>query len=184
MNAASTAVERPGPAWIASPAIDLTVGCGAWSLPLLLTAYALGGGSPISSAGFYALALFLNYPHYMATIYRAYRTQADFVRYKAVTVYFTAFLVVALIAAHLSYRIVPWLFTLYITWSPWHYMGQNFGLLMMFIHRKGIKVERKERNGIWAVFVASYVITFLSFHTAPSSTPFFSSLGLPASLAA
>jgi len=182
MNAAATAVERPGPAWIASPAIDLTVGCGAWSLPLLLTAYALGGGSPISSAGFYALALFLNYPHYMATIYRVYRTQAGFVRYKAVTVYFTAFLVVALIAAHLSYRIVPWLFTLYITWSPWHYMGQNFGLALMFIRRNGIKIERKDRNALWTAFVASYLMIFLTFHTNSSNDPFILSLGLPSLL--
>jgi Tfp pilus assembly protein PilF len=179
MTSAVTALARPISSSIASPAIDLIVGCGAWSVPLLFLAYAFAGGNPIAAAGFYAVALVLNYPHYMATIYRAYGTREDFVRYRVVTVYITIFVAVALIAAHGWYRIVPWLFTLYITWSPWHYMGQNFGLSMMFIHRNGTRIQRNDRNALWAAFVASYVMIFLTFHTGSSTDPFVVSLGLP-----
>ena len=30
------------------------------------------------------------------------------------------------------------LFTAYVMWSPWHYSGQNYGLLMMFVRRAGL----------------------------------------------
>ena len=169
--------------WVQSPAVDLTVGCGAWSLLFILMAYFYPTSGQTLVLGFYTLAVFVNAPHYMATIYRAYRTREDLSRYRVVTVYFTTLLVIALITAHVFYRLIPWLFTVYITWSPWHYMGQNFGIMMMFIHRNGIKVERKERNGMWAAFVASYIMTFLTFHTAAPDSPFVLSLGLPARMA-
>ncbi len=166
--------------WINSPALDLIVGCGAWSLPLLLLAYPFaGGGLPAWTSAFYALSLVFNYPHYMATVYRAYHTKGDFHRYRIYTKTITAILLLALIAAHWSYRLVPLLFTLYVTWSPWHYMGQNFGLLMMFVRRNGVAVDAKDRNALRTAFVASYLMIFLSFHTNPSSDPYVLSLGLP-----
>jgi tetratricopeptide (TPR) repeat protein len=175
--------DRPrGSSWIASPSIDLIVGCGAWSLPLLILPYVFWGIGQSRVLGFYTLALFVNYPHYMATIYRAYRTREDFTRYRAVTLYCTLFLIAVLIAAHGFYGLVPWLVTIYLTWSPWHYMGQNFGLMMMFAHRNQLKVNRNDRNALWIAFVASYILIFLRVHTAASTDPFVISLGLPASL--
>jgi tetratricopeptide (TPR) repeat protein len=92
------------------------------------------------------------------------------------------FLMAVLIAAHGFYGLVPWLVTIYLTWSPWHYMGQNFGLMMMFVHRNGLKVNRKDRNALWIAFVASYILIFLRVHVSPSTDPFVISLGLPPSL--
>jgi len=169
--------------WIHSPGLDLTVGCGAWSLPLLLFTYFLVDTAQGPAAMlFYSLALVCNYPHYMATIYRAYHTKEDFRRYRLFTLHFTVIAAIALITAHWQPRLVPWLFTIYITWSPWHYMGQNFGLAMMFIRRKGIKIDHKDRNALWTAFVASYLMMFLSFHTSSSQDPFVISLGLPSLL--
>lgn len=165
--------------WIASPSTDLIVGCGAWSLPLLLLPYLFDRVGQTWTLGFYTLALFVNYPHYMATIYRAYRTREDFVRYRRVTLYWTIFFVALLITAHSLYALVPWLVTIYLTWSPWHYMGQNFGLMLMSVHRKELKISRGDRNALWAAFVASYLLIFLRVHTAASTDPFFVSLRLP-----
>ena len=165
-----------------SPAIDLIVGCGAWSLPLLILPYVLGNNGQAGALAFSMLAVAVNGPHYMATIYRAYRTREDFARYRLRTLYCTLFLIAVLIAAHGFYRIVPWLMTIYLTWSPWHYMGQNFGLMLMFIHRNELKIDRRDRNVLWISFVASYLLTFLFFHTGPSTTPFWISLGFPPSV--
>lgn len=41
---------------------------------------------------FYALAF--NYPHYMATVYRAYHTQSEFARYRIFTLHLTALLTI------------------------------------------------------------------------------------------
>jgi tetratricopeptide (TPR) repeat protein len=168
--------------WVYSPVLDLLVGCGAWSIPLLLFAYRFGGAEATWVVAFYALALLVNYPHYMATIYRAYGARRDFSRYRVYTQYVTGILVAALLAAHWSYRLVPVLFTIYLTWSPWHYMGQNYGLLMMFARRNGVEVRRNDRNAIWAAFVASYLMIFLTFHANPSADPYALSLGLPSAV--
>ena len=76
--AVTTGVAPTGRAWIARPWVDLVIGCGGWSLPLLLVAYATPVATSAGwSSAFSSLALVANYPHYMATIYRAYG-RADF----------------------------------------------------------------------------------------------------------
>ena len=175
---ATRAVNGP---WIYGPWLDLIVGCGAWSAPFLLLAYFVGqGNSRLWPLAFYFLALLFNYPHFMATIYRAYHTQSEFAKYRVFTVHVTLLLVVAGILVHAWYPLLPWLFTLYICWSPWHYTGQNFGLLMMFARRGGVAPTNTERRLLRLAFVASYLLLMLSFHTGPSNDPLILSLGLPA----
>ena len=87
--------------WIYNPWLDLIVGCGAWSAPLLLLSYlSLASEARTWSVVFYVLALFFNYPHYMATIYRAYHRSEDFQKYRIFTVHTTALLVMTLLLSH------------------------------------------------------------------------------------
>jgi tetratricopeptide (TPR) repeat protein len=176
-------VPRPvaGGPWIYRPWLDLLVGCGAWSAPLLAVAAWLKPSHTHGWAvGFYLLAVIFNYPHFMATIYRAYHTRENFEKYKIFTLHITLLLVVTGILLHASYWLLPWIFTLYICWSPWHYTGQNFGLLMMFARRSGATVTPSERSWIRAAFWASYLMLLASFETGGSSDPLILSLGLPA----
>jgi tetratricopeptide (TPR) repeat protein len=169
--------------WIYNSWLDLIVGCGAWSAPLLLLSYSTVASSARTwSVVFYVLAFFFNYPHYMATVYRAYRRSEDFEKYRVFTVHLTALVVLALILAHFWARLLPWIFTIYLTWSPWHYSGQNYGLFMMFARRAGTNPEKSARRALYGAFVLSYLILFLGFHTGPSADPLFLSLGIPALL--
>jgi len=128
---------------------------------------------------FYSLALIFNYPHFMATIYRAYRSREEFQKYRIFTLHLTVLLALTAILAHANFRLVPWIFTLYIDWSPWHYSGQNFGLLMMFARRNGATVTSLERRLLQLAFIASYAMLLVSFHTGPSNDPLILSLGIP-----
>jgi tetratricopeptide (TPR) repeat protein len=173
-----------GSPWIYGPALDLIVGCGAWSAPLLLISYfSIASSTRPWSAAFYVLALFINYPHYMATIYRAYHRAEDFQKYRIFTVHTTALIVLTLLLSHFWLRLLPWIFTIYLTWSPWHYSGQNYGLFMMFARRAGANPSKAERRALYGAFVASYLILFLGFHSGPSSDPLFVSLGIPPAIA-
>lgn len=167
--------------WIYNPTLDLIVGCGAWSAPLLVLGY-LAAQSSVSawSIVFYALALVFNYPHYMATIYRAYHTQEDFNKYRVFTVHVTGLIFLTLLLSHFFRQALPWIFTLYLCWSPWHYSGQNYGLFMMFARRAGAKPATNVRQALYAAFLLSYLILMLNFHTGPSSDPLFLSLGISA----
>src|SRR5271166_933759 len=167
--------------WIYGPWIDLVVGCGAWSAPLLLvTAYVSGAQASHWSFAFYFLALLFNYPHFMATVYRAYHSRGEFEKYRIFTMHTALLLALAGVAAHLWYAVLPWIFTLYICWSPWHYTGQNFGLLMMFSRRAGVSPTPDERGALHLSFVASFILLMLSFHTGASGDSLILSLGLPA----
>jgi tetratricopeptide (TPR) repeat protein len=170
----------PSP-WIYRPWIDLLVGCGGWSAPLLLLAfYTASSYTHAWTITFYFLALLFNYPHFMATVYRAYHTQTEFAKYRIFTVHVALLLALAGVVAHLWYPLLPWIFTLYICWSPWHYTGQNFGLLMMFARRAGLSPTNGERRALRLSFVASYVLLMLSFQTGASGDALVLSLGLPA----
>ena len=166
--------------WIFNPGLDLVVGCGAWSIPLLLLAYLPSASSTRAwSIAFYILALFFNYPHYMATIYRAYHTKEDFNKYRIFTVHITLLIALTVIVSHLWLRALPWIFTLYLTTSPWHYSGQNYGLFMMFARRAGVQPKPIERRALYAAFLLSYAILVLNFHTGRSDDPLFVSLNIP-----
>jgi tetratricopeptide (TPR) repeat protein len=167
--------------WIYRPWIDLLIGCGAWSAPLLLISfYASSAYSHAWTVAFYFLALLFNYPHFMATIYRAYHTHTEFQKYRLFTVHVALMLAMAGLVAHVWYPLLPWIFTLYICWSPWHYTGQNFGLLIMFARRSGLAPSTAERNAIHLSFIASFLLLMLSFQTGSSADPLILSLGLPA----
>ena len=181
ISAPTVSLPAAGGPWIYRPWLDLLVGCGAWSAPLLAIATWLTPSHTHAWAvGFYLLAVIFNYPHFMATIYRAYHTRENFEKYKIFTLHITLLLVVTGILLHASYRLLPWIFTLYICWSPWHYTGQNYGLLMMFARRSGATVEPGERRWMRAAFWASYLMLLASFETGASSDPLILSLGLPA----
>jgi tetratricopeptide (TPR) repeat protein len=189
MSAVQTSTPQQSPSapistqspWIYNPWIDLLVGCGAWSAPLLLLSfYATSTYSRAWGVAFYFLALLFNYPHFMATVYRAYHTQTEFEKYRLFTVHTALLLGLAGLVAHLWYPLLPWIFTLYICWSPWHYTGQNFGLMMMFARRSGLAPSSAERKAIHLSFIASFLLLMLSFHTGPSGDALILSLGLPA----
>jgi tetratricopeptide (TPR) repeat protein len=166
--------------WIYGPALDLIVGCGAWSAPLLLISYlSIASSARTWSVAFYALALLFNYPHYMATIYRAYHRAEDFEKYRIFTLHTTALILLTLLLSHFWVRLLPWIFTIYLTWSPWHYSGQNYGLFMMFARRAGANPSKNEQRALYGAFITSYLILFLGFHTGASSDPLFISLGIP-----
>jgi tetratricopeptide (TPR) repeat protein len=166
--------------WIYGPWLDLIVGCGAWSAPLLLLSYfALPASARTWAVAFYALALFFNYPHYMATIYRAYHRSEDFQKYRIFTVHITALLLATVLLSHFWLRMLPWIFTIYLTWSPWHYSGQNYGIFMMFARRAGADPDKATRRALYGAFIASYLILFLGFHTGASTDSLFLSLGIP-----
>lgn len=179
----SQQIPKANTPWIYNPWLDLVVGCGAWSAPLLLVSYfSLSSTTRIWSVAFYGLAFFFNYPHYMATIYRAYHRAEDFTRYRIFTVHITALVVLTLLLSHFWWHLLPWIFTIYLTWSPWHYSGQNYGLFMLFARRAGATPDKRTQGALYGAFVVSYLVLFLGFHTGPSNDPLFLSLGIPAAV--
>ncbi len=176
--------SNKGDIWLKGPVTDLVIGCGAWSLPLIAIAlYFTKTHYGVMALGFYFLALFCNNPHYMATLYRAYGLKRDLNRYKFFSIYITAIIVLSGIAAHISPKVVPLLFTIYLVWSPWHYTGQNFGISLMMLRRAGAIPTKLERNLLYLSYIGSYLVWVVELDGVAAQDAMTLTLGIPETLA-
>jgi tetratricopeptide (TPR) repeat protein len=112
------------------------------------------------------VSVFFGTPHYGATLLRVYEQPSERRAYVVFTVYLTA-LVWALYLAGLYHAAIgSFLLTLYLTWSPWHYTGQNYGVALLFLRRRGVEVTPELKRWLWLSYVLSYFLTFLAIHGA------------------
>lgn len=169
-----------GAGWLWNPWTDLLIGCAGWSLPLLAISDALsrshGGGVLL---GFSLLTLVCNHPHYAATIARAASSAERRAAYRVYLVHLPLLLAAAGAAMLCWPPLVPAFFTAYVLWSPWHYSGQNFGLLLLVARRAGAAPDRRLLR---VAFLASYAVWVVTVQSRPSSDPYVWSLDLPPSL--
>ena len=173
--------RAPASLWLIGPAADLLFGCGL--LYVLLFVAFMGFGETLRAAQpaylVPVLLMLLSLPHYGATLVRVYEQRADRHRYALFAVWAT-FAVAAVFVLSIYDRLVASLFlTVYLTWSPWHYTGQNYGLAVMFLRRAGISLEPPLKRWLYASFVLSYALVFLSFHkeAGPGVPQFNAALG-------
>jgi hypothetical protein len=156
------------------PVPDLLFGAGlayVLTIPLLLYA-ARHGISTWSATVTAALALFVSGPHYGATLLRVYERRADRAKYVLFALYATLVLAAAVAFGLRSVWIGSLIVTLYVTWSPWHFAGQNYGIALMFLRRRGVEVEPRFKRWFYLSFVLSFLLAILSIHSAASSLVF------------
>jgi tetratricopeptide (TPR) repeat protein len=163
----AAAPPNAAPRWLFGPWRDLLFGCGLWYVAALGALAFVGptlrahhGPLLVSFASLLVLT-----PHYGATLLRVYEQRDDRRAYALFAVHATA-LLLALFAVAVHVPIVAAaLFTLYVSWSPWHYSGQNFGVAAMLLRRRGVALDGGLRRVLHATFVLSYTLTLLALHT-------------------
>jgi len=155
-----------GSIWLFGPGIDIAFGCGGLYLVLfsLMAGGAFGIPTGVHELLAPALILLFSLPHYGATLLRVYERREDRQRYHFFAVW-GAVLVYGLYFVGLNVPVVgAWFLTLYLTWSPWHYSGQNFGIAMTFLRRAGVPVDARTRRLLQLSFTLSFVVVFLASH--------------------
>jgi hypothetical protein len=161
------AVRTPSSAaWLFGPVPDLLLGCGLlyWAL---FVAFVFAGAEIRTMQAHYvfpALVLLLSGPHYGATLVRVYEQRTERQRYAIFSVWATALVAVAFLAGLYNPVVASAMATLYLTWSPWHYTGQNYGIGVMFLRRRGVEVTPGVKRWLYASFVLSYAMTFFLIH--------------------
>ena len=75
-------------------------------------------------------------PHYGATLLRVFARAEARRRYAWWAFGAGALVWGAFLAGSRVAWVGAWLITLYLSWSPWHYAAQNFGLALMFLLRE------------------------------------------------
>ncbi len=161
--------------WLYGRVVDLLLGYGLGYLiavPLLL-----GWGSMAAPNERYlwfgsAVALLTATPHYGATLLRVYEERSERRKYAIFAIWITAALV-ALFGAGLYDRwIGSLLLTVYVSWSPWHFSGQNYGLAVMYLRRSGHPPSQAAKRSLYASFVLCAGLAFVAIHTSGSSLLF------------
>jgi hypothetical protein len=160
------AVDGASARWLHGPFSDMFLGCGLLYV-LLFAALGLMGPGITTSVSLGALAvgaIATGAPHYGATLLRVYEQREDRRRYALLAVWFSAGLV-ALFGLSLYWSALGiFLVSLYFIWNPWHYSGQNYGLAMMFLRRRGIEVTPVARRFFYASFVLSAFLAMVAMN--------------------
>ena len=156
--------------WLWGPSRDLLFGCGVWYI-LLFVVLVFAGPTIRSFQPLYLaplLILLISTPHYGATLVRVYEQRSERRAYAFFSVWTTLALIALFVWGVQDAAVGTLLFTAYLTWSPWHYTGQNYGISVMFIRRRGFDPQAAKR-WLYASFILSYALTFLVMHQADGS---------------
>jgi tetratricopeptide (TPR) repeat protein len=159
---------------------DLTVIAGG--LTLFLFPLTLLAPNEWDRTTFLVLLLFCNYPHYMATLYRVYKSRSQIERYRIFSIYFTALMALTAVAAHLlPAGWVYVLYTVYLIWSPYHYSGQNYGIGVMYMRRGGVAPSETDRWLLYLACIGPYLgyAVFINMESVGGFNPMFLRLGIP-----
>ncbi|MCH2170344.1 tetratricopeptide repeat protein [Myxococcota bacterium] len=162
MSAGSSAPSR----WLFGPIPDLFLGCGlAYMVIFLILCMA---GPELRTVAPLALiplfSLFTSSPHYGATLLRVYERREERRAYAIFAVWLTVALAGMFLWGLQSALVGSWILTVYLTWSPWHYSGQNYGITMMFLRRRGIPTDDRLQRLLYTSFLLSFLLTFFALH--------------------
>ena len=167
---ARTALDSPTAAsrWLSGRFPDLFFGCGLFYCAAFAALWLAGPDVralvPMEFSPW--VVLLTGVPHYGATLMRVYQRAEDRRRYALFGYWASLAVLLAFIWATRDLLVGSILLTIYLTWSPWHYAAQNYGIGVMFLRRRGVALTAwSQRLYRWS-FVLSFGLTFLAFHGA------------------
>lgn len=171
IDQATKAAPQVANRWLFGPFTDILLGCGGgyvlFFILLLAAGNTINNYIPISLTPL--IALFLSVPHYGSTLLRVYGNQSSRSKYRFFSVYLT-FAVWALFVAGVYDNFYgSLLVTLYLMWSPWHYMGQNYGIALMYLGRRGVVVAPSTKRWLHISFLASFLLALIEMESLPST---------------
>ena len=108
------------------------------------------------------LSVFVNYPHFSATVYRLYESR-DSARQFPVTSYGLPFVLLAAVAASLwqPELVAPYFILLFLIWSPYHYSGQTLGITMIYARRAGFGIGQWQRFALSTFIFSTFVVALV-----------------------
>ena len=157
------AQSAPRRGWLFGPIPDLLLGCGAGSIAVTAVMAWWGAGVQALVPGA-LLVLVFSLPHYGATLLRVYELPEDRRKYALFAVWATLLIGVAFVVGLRSALLGSLILTIYLTWSPWHYTGQNYGIFLILAGRRGVPVSPLAKRLVYASFILSYALAFLAIH--------------------
>ena len=154
--------------WLFGPASDLLLGCGGLYLIAFLVIWAIGPRTAaVVPEGLIPLALvFAAVPHYGATLLRVYERSTDRRTYAIFSIWASLLVWGVFVWGVYDLFVGSLLLTLYLSWSPWHYSGQNYGIGLLMLGRAGVRVSPRAKRLLYASFLLSFLLVLFTTHAA------------------
>ncbi len=169
MAEASLSRSHPAPALplgraFVSPLFDLLLIGGGLTLPLLAwLLWAPESAGEVSRRAMPFAALLVTQAHFAASTVRLYTKPGAFQSFPFLTMVLPV-LTFAVLTGFVAFA-QDWgwhLFTLYASWSPFHYAAQTFGLASMYCFRSGCQLDSGERRLLRATCLMPFLWSFLA----------------------
>lgn len=94
--------------------------------------------------------LLSNSAHFASSTVRLYTKPGAFTSMPFLTMMFPLVMLgLVTVCIHWAETCGPHLQSLYLTWSPYHYAAQAYGLAVMYCYRSGCMLELKEKRWLW-----------------------------------
>lgn len=160
--------RAPARPWLLGPTADLLFGCGLGYAFVVAALAGLGVAMDVMRGWLPVVVLFTGVPHYGTTLLRAAGSPEARRRHARPLIHLGALVWALFVVSLFLPRLGAIFITLYLTWSPWHYTGQNYGIVMMYLHRGGFIVSPLSRRLVRGWFTLSFALVFLNIHDAAS----------------
>jgi hypothetical protein len=132
----------------------------------LCTFYGSGDLQPVVAVAL-VLSLFVNFPHFSATVYRLYQAREHTRQFPVTAWGLPPVMIGAVGACFWQPQVVaPYFVLLYLLWSPYHYSGQTVGITMVYARRAGFPIGWRERLALSTFVFAAFVCGFLAIEQA------------------
>ena len=172
MAAASPTRSSP---WLHGPVSDLALGTGIIYVLAFVVLLWTGVNFPTSLVPLVVLGFAT--PHLGATLLRVYESAANRNAYR----FFSVWVTIGIFALFLSglrwYTVGSILITFYLTVVPWHFTGQNYGIALIFLRRRGYDVAPPLKRYIYASFLIPYALWIVALHGDAPGTAEYAPLG-------
>lgn len=146
------------------PLFDYLFIGGGLSLLLIGGMHATGRlAAGVPGVSIITLVLVCNMAHFAASTVRLYSKPRAFHELPFYTLWLPLLTVVALsLAIHWSALLGEHVHALYLTWSPFHYAAQTYGLAAMYALRSGCALGAEERRLLWGICLLPFAYAFVA----------------------
>jgi hypothetical protein len=163
--AADTLADRTG--WLGRPFVNapfdyLLIGGGLSLLALPFIVSYPPGVNGFTTGMLPALLLLTSSAHFAASTVRLYGKRGATESLPFLTMLLPLITIAVLALALMQPTSVgAWLQALYLTWSPFHYAAQAYGLAVMYCLRSGTTLSVREKQALWWVAMLPFARAFL-----------------------
>jgi hypothetical protein len=147
------------------PGFDYLVIGGGLSLvmtAILATGAQKGGATVALASATPLLLLLINLAHFAASTVRLYTKPGSFREFRFLTMGLPLVTLAVLgLAVRFAEAVGAHLMNLYLTWSPYHYAAQAYGLAVMYCYRSGVSLQPRDRILVRLACLTPFLYAFV-----------------------